>query len=122
MNHKQKVGYMALGAVIMLVGLAVGAIVSPPLIAQSNGVFDEIRCSKLTVVDKNGNEGIIVVSMEEGNGVIILDEDGKTAIELSAFASKPQFYPNALVAIAKSPLLNGIKIYDEAGEIKWKAP
>ena len=34
MNCKQKFGYMVLGAVIMLIGLAVGAIVSPPLIAH----------------------------------------------------------------------------------------
>ena len=121
MKRKVDVRSMVLGAVIMLIGLMVGAIVSPPLIAQRNGVFDEIQCSKLTVVDKNGNEGVILVGLEEGNGVIIFDENGKTAIELSAFASKPQFY-NALLAIERSPLLNGIKICDEAGEIKWQAP
>ena len=34
MNHKQKYFYTALGAFIMLTGMGVGAIVSPPLIAQ----------------------------------------------------------------------------------------
>lgn len=53
MNHKQKLGYMALGAGIMLVGLVIGAIVSPPLIAQRNGVFDKIVCREIEVVDKD---------------------------------------------------------------------
>lgn len=119
MKQKQKLGYMALGAGILALGITIGQVITPGIEAQNNGVFDEIQCSKLTVVNKNGNEGVILVSLEEGSGVIVLDERGKTAIELSAFASKPQFY-NAL--IERPPLLNGIKIYDEAGKIKWKAP
>ena len=39
MNHKQKFGYMALGAGIMLIGLVVGAIVSPPIFAYGDGKF-----------------------------------------------------------------------------------
>ena len=34
MNSKQKLGYMALGMVIMLVEMAVGLVCSPPLIAE----------------------------------------------------------------------------------------
>jgi hypothetical protein len=43
MNYKQKLGYTLLGAGIMLIGLAVGAIVAPPMKGlhyesyQSNG-------------------------------------------------------------------------------------
>ena len=47
MNNKQKFGYTLLGALIMLIGIGVGAIVSPPLIAQRNAVFDEIVCNQL---------------------------------------------------------------------------
>ena len=64
---------MVLGAVIMLIGLAVGAIVSPPLVAQRNGVFDDIVCSKLTVVDK-------IVCRE----IEVVDQDGTPAIVLEA--------------------------------------
>ena len=46
MKRRICVRSMGLGAIIMLIGLTVGAIVSPPLIAQRNGVFDEIECSK----------------------------------------------------------------------------
>lgn len=38
----------------MLVGLAVEAIVSPPLIAQQNRVFDGIVCKKLKGVNEAG--------------------------------------------------------------------
>ena len=39
MNYKQKIGYTLLGAGLMLVGLAVGVIVSPRLLSPSNVVF-----------------------------------------------------------------------------------
>ena len=54
MNYKQKFRYTLLGTVTMLMGLAVGVIISPPLIAQRSGGIDEIVCSKLTIVDKYG--------------------------------------------------------------------
>lgn len=55
MNHKQKYFYTALGAVIMLIGIGIGAIVSP-ITAQSNRTFGEIQCAGLTVVDKEGRK------------------------------------------------------------------
>ena len=66
---KQKVNMrdMVLGAVIMLVGLAVGAIVSPPLIAQRAGVFGEIQCTSLTVVDNDGKVAV-VLEADKGSG------------------------------------------------------
>ena len=60
MNSKQKFGYTILGAVIMAVGIGIGAIISPSLTAQSNGVFDEIVCRKLTVVNEEGTEKIVL--------------------------------------------------------------
>ena len=65
-------GYTALGAVLMLIGLGVGAIVSPPLIAQRIGVFDEIHCSKLTVSTKYGKPVIVLGAGEEDGGGIVL--------------------------------------------------
>ena len=43
MKQKVSIRDMALGAVITLIGLAVRAIVSPLLIAQRDGVFDNDR-------------------------------------------------------------------------------
>lgn len=76
MNHKQKLGYTVLGAVIMLVGLAIGAIVSQPLIAQRNGVFDEIVCKSLEVVDDKGKTQIFLGSVD-GGFISLSDRLGK---------------------------------------------
>ena len=50
MIHKQKCFYTALGALIMLIGMGIGAMVSPPLIAQRGDVLGEIQCTGLTVM------------------------------------------------------------------------
>ena len=76
MNHKQKLGYTVLGAVIMLIGIGVGSIVCPPLVAQRNGVFDEIVCSKLTVVDEMGKVAIRSAALKTGHSILIFDDKG----------------------------------------------
>ena len=84
MKRRICVRSMGLGAAIMLIGLAVGAIVSPPLVAQRNGVFDEIQCRGLQVVDENGNEAIVLTSAEKANVVAVFDKQGKVAIGLAS--------------------------------------
>ena len=74
MKRRICVRSMGLGAVIMLIGLAVGAIVSPPLVAQRNGVFDKITCRGLQVVDENGKQAIVLTSAESRNAVTVLDK------------------------------------------------
>ena len=58
MNHKQKLGYMALGAGIMALGMIIGQWGTPDIEAQNNGVFDEIVCTGLTVVNHAGKRMI----------------------------------------------------------------
>ena len=82
MNYKQKLGYTILGAVIMSVGLGLGAIVTAPLIAQNNGVFDKVQCTTLMVVDKHGNPAVIIGANEDGNGILLRNQAGKDAIVL----------------------------------------
>ena len=82
MTYKQKLGYTILGAAIMLVGLGLGAIVSPPLVAQRNGVFDTIQCKQIEVVDNEGNNVILMGTTGNGNGLVIHDDRGKPAISL----------------------------------------
>ena len=67
MNHKQKLGYMALGAGILAVGIIIGQIITPDIEAQRNGVFDEIVCRSLKVVDKDGNRAISLSASTYGN-------------------------------------------------------
>lgn len=81
MNHRQKCFYTALGAAIMLIGVGIGAIVSPPLIAQRNGMLGEIQCTSLTVVDMLGEPAIILRTDEAlGNGVVIHNPAGTPAL------------------------------------------
>lgn len=49
MNNRQKLGYMALGAWILAIGMAIGQFITPNIEAQHNGVFDTVMCSKLFV-------------------------------------------------------------------------
>ena len=81
MNHKQKCFYTALGAFIMLIGMGVGAIVSPPLIAQREDVLGEIQCTELTVVDMSGEPAIVLRADEIlGNGIVIHNPAGTPAV------------------------------------------
>ena len=100
-----------LGAVVMLIGLAVEAIVSPPLGAQRNSVFDEIRYSKLAVVDKGGNRAIVLDSHKGGNRITVSDEARNPAISLISTNSS-----------APSGGDNFITIHDRAGNSVWDAP
>ena len=85
MTYKQKLGYMALGAGIMAVGITIGQFITPNIEAQSNGVFDEIQCSKLTVIDELGKRAIELG--KHGNDVLIYDRAGQIRIALGRIVS-----------------------------------
>ena len=102
MNNKQKFGYTILGAVIMIVGMGIGAIVSPNLIAQSDeksNHFDHVTCRSLLVVDKDGKLAIGLATTTETNTVHVYNKDGKLAIDLSAENG-----------------INIVRVYDDQGE------
>ena len=86
MNYKQKLGYMALGAGIMLVGLTVGAIVSPPLIAHGGpadlGVFGKVVCRKIEVVNEHDQTMIRLESDPSGSLVTVYNKAGEAAMSL----------------------------------------
>ena len=91
MKRRICVRSMGLGAIIMLIGLAVGAIVSPPLIAQrvivaQNREFDDVQCKRLTVVDENGHEAIVLQAAKISNMITInaKGKDGRGAVIISA--------------------------------------
>ena len=90
MNHKQKLGYMALGAGILALGIIIGQVVTPDIEAQSNGVFDKIICKEIEVVDTTGRR-IAFLGREvkdlmgtrlKNNAFIIYDMDGEAAVGL----------------------------------------
>lgn len=83
MNHKQKLGYMALGAGILAVGIIIGQIITPDIEAQSNGVFDKITCREIEVIDKHGETQVRVRSGFFGGLVTVRGKEGKGVAELS---------------------------------------
>ena len=101
MNYKQKLGYMLFGAVIMLIGIAVGSIVSPRWIVQREDVFGEIECAGLTVVDKEGNKAIGLQSHDKANIVSVYDSEGNVAMSLGSI----------------DEVGNGLNIYDKYGSL-----
>ena len=85
MNHKQKCFYSALGALIMLIGMGVGVILCPPLIAQRADLIGDLKCTSLTVVDMSGEPAIVLRTDETlGNGILLHNPAGTPAVLLVA--------------------------------------
>ena len=79
MNQKQRLGYMALGAGILAVGIIIGQIITPDIEAQSNGVFDKIQCREIEVVDKDGETAIRLYTTKHGGDIRMDSKDGRIA-------------------------------------------
>ena len=82
MTHKQKLGYMGLGAAILALGIAIGQVLTPNLDAQQNGVFNRIECNTLTLVDELGGEQIQLSAGSDLSYLIFNDGD-KTPISIA---------------------------------------
>ena len=122
MNSKQKVGYMALGAAILAVGIVIGQVVTPGIKAQNNGVFDKIRCSSLAVVDEEGNVAVVLGSVEERRGIFVFDKTGNSAVQLGATEYGNGVFindktGNSAVQLAVQENGNGVYINDKTGNI-----
>ena len=125
MNNQQKLGYTLLGAGIMAIGITIGQFITPDIKAQSNGVFDEITCRRLKVVDKLGRDAITLNAGEESNGMRIFDKTQAPAIILSGGFVRDEAKDN-LIQIFGRAESNGIllitdetsslvKLFDSAG-------
>ena len=119
MNHKQKLGYMALGAGILAVGIIIGHFATPDIEAQSNGVFDNITCRSLTVVDEKGARRIALT----GYGYLYMYDETKKAgviIETNKYWSKMHMLSpqsNAGIYLRASDHTTGIDMGGDAGAI-----
>lgn len=101
MNHKQRLGYMALGAGLLALGIIIGQFVTPDIKAQStdlrmdfddlelpppNKRFNKITCREIEVVDKDGNKsiGLFTGGVFKGRGIKIYDRKGNPTVVLSS--------------------------------------
>ena len=102
MDYKQKLGYMVLGAAMVLVGMAV-SVFSPSLDAQRRGEY--IVCRELTVVDGKGNKAMRLMVGGNRNYIIVYDKTAKKAVGLHTTGTG-----------------NGVVVFDKMGDIKWETP
>ena len=79
MIFRQKLLYTALGGVLMLVGMLFSSI--SPLTAQKD-VFGDIRCSSLSVVDKDGKDVVQLDVSEHGGSVSVWGKEGLGLVRL----------------------------------------
>ena len=82
MNHKQKLGYMAIGAGIMAIGIIIGQVITPDIEAQNNGVFDQIECREIVVRNPDGNRAIRLSSKGGGSIIELFDDTGKVTVSI----------------------------------------
>ncbi len=131
MNSKQKVGYMALGAAILAIGIVIGQFITPDITAQNNGVLDEIRCAGLTVVDEAGNTAIQLTALKgdkrDFNSIRIYNR-GQPSVELSSGITENRVMlvdkagKGRILMTTRERAGNTISITDRAGNETWKAP
>ena len=73
MKYREKLGYIALGGFLMLVGMLAAGVMLP-LGAQSARVdmdFGKITCTKLAVVDADGKEGVSLSNSRRGGEIFV---------------------------------------------------
>ena len=118
MNHKQKLGYTALGAGILAVGIIIGQIITPDIEAQSSGVFDKITCREIEVVDKNGKKAIGLEVSELGSTVSWVFFDQIICHSLSVRNPIEDGYPQ--INLDSAPGRSQLTIVDERGRTAIK--
>ena len=79
MNFKQKLGYTAFGAAIMLIGMLASHIIAP-LTAQDDTepddvTFGNIRCQSLTIGEEGKIGGVYLYMAETGGAIQLLGKD-----------------------------------------------
>ena len=79
MKRRICVRSMVLGAAIMLIGMWISPLISPPVTAERNGVFDKIQCREIEVVDKDGETAIRLYTTKHGGDIRMDSKDGRIA-------------------------------------------
>ena len=78
MKFSHKFGYIALGGLLMLIGMIASSVFMPNLFAQKDK-FGDIECTRLTIVDAEGKARVIVGTV----GILAFNTDEKVAVWLN---------------------------------------
>ena len=143
MNNREKLGYMALGATILAVGIAMGQWatpnieaqrperhpkkmpwVTPNIEAQHSGRLDAIRdkiiCRRIEVVDEAGKTAVVLTAEDNENHVIVYNKTGNRAVQLGTNEDGTGVivYNKAgtpAVQLGTNEDENGVHVLDKAG-------
>ena len=82
-QHREKLGYIALGGVLMLVGMLTAVLFSPiGAQSESNANFDTITCRQLDVMGRDGTKAVQIVTFEGGGVIRVLGRDGEVRAQV----------------------------------------
>ena len=127
MNLRQKLIYTGFGSLLTIIGMLFASIISPPLIALENGVFDKVICNEFAVVDKAGNPRILI-DVNERATIGILNKTGDTAAYLVSSEHGPMLNFNylsgekAVVLSAFDRVGADIRTFNKVGNVIWQSP
>ena len=89
MKYREKLGYIALGGFLMLVGMLAAGLTSPSGAFNNapDAVFGTITCREIKVVDAEGELGAEMRGDEYGKGgvVRVYSKDGKTGASMRIY-------------------------------------
>ena len=82
MQFRQKIGYVALGGLLVLAGHVLPGLIVPRAAAQGKGnpsaEFDTLTVRSLKVIDAKGTPGVTISTDDRGGDVRVLGKNGTT--------------------------------------------
>ena len=81
MQLRNKLSYIALSSLLMLIGMLASSVFMPNLFAQRDG-FEEIRCARLNIVGNNRQPRVVITADENGGLVGVLNNDSLAQVGL----------------------------------------
>ena len=84
MKYREKLGYITLGGVLMLVGMLTAGLFSPlGAQSQSDGYFDKITCRRLEVVTRSGAKFLEILTQQDGGNLALYHNGEKKRVSIS---------------------------------------
>ena len=89
MKYREKLGYIALGGFLMLIGVLAAGLFSPLEAAEQPDVnFRKITCTELNVVRRDGTVSAEMGSLDSGVGFVGVYADDRDTPGVFMFATK----------------------------------
>ena len=131
MKYRHKLGYIAIGGLLMLIGMMATSVFLPNLVAQRSDsqmgntegdeehvtTFETVMCNKLMVVDGLGRLAVLLDANDNGGAASLWDNKGKPTISLYSIDNAGRVY---LHDKAGQPVID-LHTTDNGGTVAVKA-